>query len=1174
MKREPADQQVRLDAARRIEENIFLDAGAGCGKTQALTARYLSLLEQGCDVTEIVAVTFTNKAARDMKARLRRECEQQARSAADVKESALWLRRARRLENAPISTIHSFCASLLRRYALRAGLDPNFTVMDEVTGALLRHDTLRRALLDRLDADETTAALAVSALGLADALAAIAKLLSAREERQQELEHPPSAADLLERWERQKSAFMLQRLNLLIASPPWQRHAATLRQHVGAEPSDRLERLRTDLLTLIGVAENRATSLEDRLASLRCIFDLGTVPSKGRGWDEEAATAVAKACREFKTSDGHPSKQIKELCSEEQADPAPAADLTAAVYQEAHHAHVAYQQAKDADALLDYEDLQIIARDLLASNESVRRDCHERYRHVLVDEFQDTNALQRDLLWLVAGGAPGSPPPPGRLFVVGDAKQSIYRFRDADVTVFDATRDQFAAAPGCDRLRLAVTFRSLPAVVDLHNRLFASSLLMGPDHPDRAPYEAFYEPLTAHRPACQEDIACDLLFTQSDDARSAEALREAEAGALAAWLKQNIGKLQVRERLNEDGDEAARPCQPGDIALLFRAMSDVRLYERALRLQGLDYHISSGRGFFTCQEVLDLINLLAALENWQDEIALAGALRSPLFGLSDETLFWLKQGRLTLAAGLQAFAESRHPEQSALAPEELSRVAFAWEQIADLRDLKNRLPLSGLLSQIVARTGFTAALAGLYDGSQQIGNVRKLIEIAGAFENSGHYSLREFIDYLRDLVTTEERMAQAPVVEEQADCLKLMTVHAAKGLEWPIVIVPDLARGTAGPSGAFRTHRAYGLVAAPEVEGERQWPLLGRLMADLDEAEELAERKRLLYVALTRCQDRLVLSSALGFRGADSWFEWLCAAIEPDLEGGCCAMPGVAVRALTPPREQGPRPSRRAASPLAAAADPAHVRRRLQPLPLDPAGWHRFTVTALSAYRRCPQYFRLRYVEGLAESRPLSLDAFEERKLAASERGDLMHQALELIGTGGAEQAADALRHVLAWRVIERAAGEEMVQRLQWFLRQEVYLQQVVAADSLRSEVPVLFPLGDALIEGKIDAVAQRGTGACVLDYKTGYEEDADTPEEHIFQLGLYCAGLQTLGHTIAGAHIIYLDRQEIVPLAPQDFTAAASAARQAITSIRAGQFAPAEGDGCDRCGIRWACPT
>jgi ATP-dependent helicase/nuclease subunit A len=166
MKREPADQEVRRRAAQSIDRNVFLDAGAGCGKTQALTGRVLALLEAGVEVAEIVAVTFTNKAARDMKARLRRECEQQALAAENAETAALWQRRARQLENAPISTIHAFCSGLLRRYALRAGLDPGFAVMDEVQHSLLLQDTLRRSLLNRLDADELSAAQVVATLGL------------------------------------------------------------------------------------------------------------------------------------------------------------------------------------------------------------------------------------------------------------------------------------------------------------------------------------------------------------------------------------------------------------------------------------------------------------------------------------------------------------------------------------------------------------------------------------------------------------------------------------------------------------------------------------------------------------------------------------------------------------------------------------------------------------------------------------------------------------------------------------------------------------------------------------------------------------------------------------------------------------------------------------------------
>jgi ATP-dependent helicase/nuclease subunit A len=1174
MRRDPADQDVRQRAAQALDRNIFLDAGAGCGKTQALTARYLSLLRAGVPVSDIVAVTFTNKAARDMKARLRRECEAQALATDDAEAAALWQSRARQLEHAPISTIHAFCSSLLRRYALRAGLDPAFTVMDEVQHSLLLQQTLRRSLLDRLDADETSAALAVSVLGLSDTVAALARLARTREEHQAELEHPPTAADLLARWEAQRDIITTRRLDLLVASPAWMRHAATLRRYRGSDSADRLESLRAEMLRQIVGAENRAAPLPDRLACLQRVFTLGTVPSKGKGWQEEELAAVAEACRQFKNASGNPARAIKELLSDEDTDPAPAAELTAALYLEAHHALRAFTTAKAAGSLLDYDDLQVLTRDLLASNERVRRDCHERVRHLLVDEFQDTNALQRDLLWLVAGGEPppaATPPPPGRLFVVGDAKQSIYRFRDADVSVFDAVREQFGTTAGYQRERLTVTFRSHPPLVDLHNRLFADPLLMGPDHEARAPYEAFYEPLQAHRPAPADAVCCDFVLAHSDTAGNTEARREAEATALAAWIKANLGKLPVYERVGDGDEERARPCQLRDFALLFRSMTSVRLYERALRLAGLRYHTSSGRGFFSRQEVLDLTNLLAGLENWRDEIALAAALRSPLFGLSDETLFWLKQGADTLAAGLKLVASGEHPCQADLGPAEADLCTFAWQQFRALRRLKNRLPLSGLLARIVERTGYTAAVAGLYDGDQQIGNVRKLMQIAADFEALGNYSLRDFVDYLRDLVTTEERMGQAPVVEERDDCIKLMTIHAAKGLEWPIVIVPDLAHGDRNYGGAVRYHRAYGLVACPEVDGERPWPPVARLMAALDDAEDLAERKRLLYVALTRCRDRLVLSSALGQRGGETWLQWLTAATGLDVDDGTCALPGLAVHVIATDELPPARGARPQAAP-AAEADVPRLLQRLAPQPVRLAAVRRFTVTALSDYHRCPQHYYLRQIMGLADDRGLAAAALAERSLPATERGDVIHRALELIGRDGLPEADSALRQALGWRVVAEADWQEMLDRVRWYLQQPVYTGRVAGADSLRSEVPVAFVHGEVLIEGKIDAVAQSAGALVALDYKTGYETEGEADADHVFQLGLYCAGLQSLGHTVAGAHIVYLDRGQVVALDESAITQAYADATAALATLRAGQFAPTRGPHCDRCGLRWAC--
>ncbi|MGE5531378.1 MAG: UvrD-helicase domain-containing protein, partial [Bacteroidota bacterium] len=425
MRRAPADHAVRELAATAIDKSIFLDAGAGCGKTQALTDRYLNLLESGMAVREIVAVTFTNKAARDMKARLRERCEERARAAQDPATATQWRKRARELESAPISTIHSFCTNLLRRHAMRAELDPQFALMDEIEQRMLLAESVRGSLLARLDADEEAASLLVSQLGLTDAVSAITKAIESREEIWRDLQTPPTPQQLLTQWQQTHEQTMATRAALLTQGRKWKAAVQTLLENPADDPGHPMDLQRLEVLEYALTAQSGKASSEERLAALRQLLLVGKTSGAKGGWDDPARRKLvtdAMAC--LKNASGDIAKLLPELLRpwedcEESAEASAA--LTAAVYQEAAQTLAVFTEKKEQGSKLDFEDVQILARDLLRDNAAVRQECHERYRQMLVDEFQDTNALQKDLLWLAAGAEPGQSPPPGRLFVVGDA---------------------------------------------------------------------------------------------------------------------------------------------------------------------------------------------------------------------------------------------------------------------------------------------------------------------------------------------------------------------------------------------------------------------------------------------------------------------------------------------------------------------------------------------------------------------------------------------------------------------------------------------------------------------------------------------------------------------------------------------------------------------------------
>ncbi|MGE5531870.1 MAG: PD-(D/E)XK nuclease family protein, partial [Bacteroidota bacterium] len=508
-------------------------------------------------------------------------------------------------------------------------------------------------------------------------------------------------------------------------------------------------------------------------------------------------------------------------------------------------------------------------------------------------------------------------------------------------------------------------------------------------------------------------------------------------------------------------------------------------------------------------------------------------------------------------------------------PDELELVRFASVELEALRGLKNRLPISALISEALDRTGYTAAVAALFGGEQMLSNLRRLIDLARGFEGVGNYSLRDFIDYLKGLVVSEERMGQAPVEEESGESIKLMTIHAAKGLEWPIVIVPDLGRGDqANNKHGWRYHRRLGLIAVPS-DAERQWPALGQLMNAVDEAEERAERRRLLYVAATRCRDHLVLASALEMRNsADSWLAWLTEATELDVDAGLARMEGIKVHRYEVNAIQEPPPPPATAAVAKQLPSAEELQRRIDPVQPSEPRRRRLTVTGLATYIECPACYRLKYLEGMPEAR-VSIPLPEAgQTLSALDRGTLVHKTLEIVGSRGLEAIEEALHVARKLRTLSSAERERISTMVQWYLESGLYLQQVRPSERLRSEMPLLFELEGALLEGKLDAVAEHEGGKIldVLDYKTGYEDEDTGQAGHRFQLGLYCAGLQLLGKQVRSANIVYLDARKLVALTEEDVAAAREQAVAAIQAIRRGEFARGKEARCEGCGVAWAC--
>jgi ATP-dependent helicase/nuclease subunit A len=889
-------QQQQAVSCREV--SVVLSSGAGCGKTHVLTQRYLSHLEEdGAEVGQVVAITFTDRAARQMRERIRQAVLHHLRTAATDQEADRWARHLRGLETAQISTIHAFCATLLRQHAVEAGIDPGFEVLEDVLATNLEIEALtgclQRLLTAKAEAGEDLREL-VLLYGWRPVVEGVQHLLQGWDEPACRAWVTRTPTEIARDWLEHARTVVLPRYvgYLLAAAPRIVRCLDLLRRKPplpGSKMADNVGYLLTEL--------PRLATAPDLAAAVNQLLEAAKVGRHGaKAWPvEEDYQAAKEALEEFRED-----LRGRRL----EAFTAPGEDLPLAVragqrfVRVAAEAMSAYRDLKRQHSVVDFQDLLVRARDLLRDHPEVRARLQERYRFLLIDELQDTDPVQMDVVQHLCGGGLTE----GKLFAVGDHSQSVYRFRGADVHLFRRLRESMAHE---GRLGLTLNFRSQPQILDFANALFSPRL-------------TDYEPLRAFHPQVNPGACVEFLWSPRGDSDNVNEARAREAD----WIARRIALMVGRERLvrepltpqpplpqrgegEEDnlpplplwergvgGVRGLRPVRQGDVVLLFRAMTNVHLYEAALRRHGLDYYLVGGRAFFAQQEIYDLLNLLRALENPQDGVALAGTLRSPFCCLSDESLFVLGRRRDGLWAGLHdpdAFA--RLPADQRPAAERARRNLERW------RSLKDRLPIARLLGAVFADSGYDAATQFEFLGDRKLANLWKLLDLARTFDRSGLFGLADFIGRLGDLVRTQPREEQAATQPENADVVRLMTIHQAKGLEFPVVFVPDLTTitGAAHQPVAHWDARLGCVVRPPVDEEQTPFPDFGwRLWQAGETVEDWHEDLRTLYVACTRAEDYLVLSAALpeSFRPSGAW---MCALAERfDLGTGNCLDSGIA----------------------------------------------------------------------------------------------------------------------------------------------------------------------------------------------------------------------------------------------------------------------------------------
>ena len=956
-------------AAHTLDRHLSVTAGPGAGKTFVLVERYLEILRaRKVSVENIVAITFTNRAANEMRQRVRDRIDGLLRTSSD-KERQTWLRHKRTLDGAVITTIHGFCSRLLHEFPLEANIDPQFVLLDEHQSIMMLEAVVEEALADAIHRGDETILQFTQGTGRAALAGALGEMH--RKYRDQGLsldriEQLTAAAHASEidyfRTLKELDAQVAQLLSANRLSPKAEEKRAEFAREWPA------------LRKLLAQPPGEAT-IGAYTQGIEDLWDAR--PQKGRHPSIEKIDALLWG-----------DKAGASDCLRGQL-PAIGFDLLARKYALAL-VNLLRSVASRLDAekqrlsVLDFDDLQLRTLKLL-DQPAVLARVSERYRYFLVDEFQDTNGLQRDLLakLALAHGA--------NLFIVGDRKQSIYGFRGADVDVFTEMTSAIEETGGLAQ-PLLLNFRSQKPLIDALNFLFAQVFRAAEDIPSVAMGELGYvdhEPSEAIRPSENDPPHVELIVSaigEDEDANGGQYYRRSNFSAHerdAEQVAASIGTL-VRGPDFSPGNGSNTELTPGyiqykDIAILLRAFTGVWTYESALRRAGIPFLTVQGKGFYQREEITDLIQLLRFLDNTTDELALAAILRSPLGGISDNTLFamrcapWREEPdepthlhRRNLLRALRRHREIKFiddGEQLAL-----DRIA-AW--IEDMIGRRNRYGIADLLRYAVSSSEFLTIIAANFDGAQRVANVEKLFRLAEQFEKSGHL-IRDFVHYVEEFEAIGGREGEGQM-DESANVVRLMTIHQAKGLEFPVVIVPDLHRESNRREFAFILDRHQGMtVRVPDGRGRSVRGALFNQLGQRNKWREDFESMRLLYVAATRAKDRLIFSAAVERKrletldSSDLWVGWLWRALglEPHSQTGIINLSDDAQIHITINREAAIK-SHHSTAPESDEETTIDLSRSfpeifplLQPIAPQPGTFlRRFTVTQLINFQRCARQY-------------------------------------------------------------------------------------------------------------------------------------------------------------------------------------------------------------------------
>lgn len=1103
--------------AHDFNRHIGVTAGAGSGKTEVLANRYLKiLLESNVSVRSVVAITFTEKAAAELKLRVLKKIDEKTESSTGDDLLLAKLATVREeFTSAPISTIHEFCARILREYPLK-GIGPGFEVLQGIDQWLVLRDTVDstlRSIANRPQGDETRETLAnlLRMFGRKKLERIFAELLNHREAVNRLVTSLYSKSDqqILAAWDKFLGEELARSLRERFPINQWLKSLNAVLDVAQGKNASKVRDLTTQL-EHTGNTSGILPILSKILPSI--LTRTGKIAKQnflGRG----VVTTDVEGDIQFLTEAAEHLQSYSSLS----ADDASLIRVTHPLIAIYNQMHEQYKNYKLRHGVLDFDDLQIEVKNLLG-DDAIRRRLARRYTYIMIDEYQDTNGLQYSIIKPLVSDFKS-----GNLFVVGDQKQSIYGFRGADVRIFCQTVSRMTAhqsgiaqdfewetetlqAEASERqgdIHLPEAFRFLRNLVGFVNLVFGR--IMGDGKLNE--FEVAYEPLIMGR---RNEVHGDVEFLIGREPEPPE-------NELIAARIRNL--IQSKEPVWDGDAEKPRQIGYGDIAILLRSRTRLPEIENALIQARIPYRVASGIGFYQRQEIYDISNYLQFMEDSTNDVALVGILRGPFFSISDAELFEISQHAehgsfwervKSYVAERDTSAEQHSGGQTEATASEL--LGYARETLEKHLKICRRLPIATLIRRIVNDTGIIGTLSVGLSGGQRWANYEKLLAIAREFDTTEFAELSGFIERLNLLIEEEDREGQA-TVESSEDVVQVMTIHSAKGLEFPAVIIPYLSRKFKFDQEPFIDDE-IGIGFSPknpEKNYESYQPSIARVMKTRQAQKTIAEEKRLLYVAATRARDRLILSGSVDSSGkppSNCGFKWMLVAfeltkapIESQIE-----VP-VTIETLTgdlrtpmsfdlPIRvfhsigemdlpDESPTPS-------LPPVDFPEI--HIEPVESSPTG-ENLSVPQLLSYAHCPTRFYLKHRLGLSESNILVPEDDESNSADFDDnpRNRAVRRTLARLRTNAdCRQDLSTLINTVVNSARDQLAEDEVALHVNHFLDSDLG-KLALTADESYCEHVIHALLGDHVIHGVVDRLFKGADGLWqIIDYETDQFEASE----------------------------------------------------------------------------------